>query len=100
MIEQATYTNNEGHEVQGFVLLKNVQFKHINVCANFISDDCKEGVAALLRRTNDEFGITLAGNPISKPVIEHFNKVAHDVHATRAPADGIDPQISIRRIAF
>lgn len=86
--------------MQGFVLLKNVQFKHINICANEINDDSKEGVSALLRRTNDEFGITIAGNPISKSVIEHLNKVAYDVHATRAPADGIDPQISIRRIAF
>jgi len=54
----------------------------------------------LIRRTNDDFGVTLAGNPISKNVIDGFNKVAHDVHITRAPADGIDPHISIRRVAF
>jgi len=77
-----------------------VQFKHINICANDVNDECKEAVSALLRRTNDDFGVTLAGNPITKPTIEYLNKVAHDVHATRAPADGIDPQISIRRIAF
>ena len=86
--------------MQGWVLLKNVQFKHINICANEINDECKEAVTALIRRTNDDFGITLAGNPISKNVIEGFNKVAHDVHVTRAPADGIDPNISIRRVAF
>ena len=77
-----------------------MQFKHINICANDVNDECKEAVAALLRRTNDDFGITLAGNPITKSVIDYFNKVTHDLHSTRAPADGIDPQISIRRIAF
>jgi hypothetical protein len=62
MIEQGTYLNSEGHEVQGWVLLKNMQFKHINLCANEINDECKDAVQALLKRTNDEFGVTLAGN--------------------------------------
>ena len=53
-----------------------------------------------MRRTNDDFSLTLAGNPINKNVIDAFNKAVHDVHATRAPADGIDPNISVRRIAF
>jgi hypothetical protein len=70
LIEQGTYINSEGTEVQGWVLLKNVQFKHINFCSNEINEECKEAVAALIRRTNDDFGITLAGNPISKPTIE------------------------------
>ena len=53
-----------------------------------------------MRRTNDDFSVTLAGNPINKNVMEAFNKAVHDVHASRAPADGVDPNISIRRIAF
>jgi hypothetical protein len=53
-----------------------------------------------MRRTNDDFGITLAGNPINKNVIDAFNKTVNEVHATRAPADGVDPNISVRRIAF
>ena len=72
--------NAEGAEVTGWVLLKNTQFKHVNLCANEIGDECKEGVAALLRRTQDDFGITLAGNPISKPVVETLSKVALELH--------------------
>lgn len=68
-------------------MLKNVQFKHINFCSNDINDECKDAVSALLRRTNDDFGITLAGNPILKHTIESLGKVAHDVHASRAPAE-------------
>lgn len=76
LIEQATYTNAEGQEVQGWVLLKNVQFKHVNMCANNIDEECKEAVTALLKRTNDDFGLTLAGNPIGKAVAEAFVKAA------------------------
>jgi hypothetical protein len=37
---------------------------------NEINDDIKESIVHLLRRTADDFGITLSGNPISKEVIE------------------------------
>jgi len=99
-IESATYTGADGQEVQGYVLLKNVQFKHINLCANEINDECKESVIQLMRRTNDDFSITLAGNPINKGVIDSFSKVIHEVHSARAPAEGVDPNISVRRITF
>jgi hypothetical protein len=80
LIEQGTYFNSDGQEVQGWVLLKNMQFKHINLCANDINLDCREAVSALLRRTNDDFGITLAGNNITKSVGDSLVKVAQDLH--------------------
>lgn len=45
----------------------------------------------MLRRTNDEFGITLAGNPMTKGAIELINKVAHEVHVARVGAEHVDP---------
>ena len=42
LIEQGTYVNSDGQEVQGWVLLKNMQFKHINLCANEINVDCRD----------------------------------------------------------
>jgi len=51
-------------------MLKNVQFKHINLCMNEVNDEIKEGISLLLRRTNDDFGITLSGNPISKDTVD------------------------------
>lgn len=71
-IEQSAYINADGLEVQGWVMLKNVQFKHINLCMNDINDDIKESIVALLRRTNDDFGLTLSGNPISKDAVERL----------------------------
>ena len=100
LIEQATHTNSEGQEVQGWVLLKNMQFKHINLCSNDINDDCRDSVSALIKRTNDDFGITLAGNPISKSNGEAFIKAAQDIHATRVTAENVDQSMGIRRIAL
>lgn len=107
-IEQSTYINAEGQEVQGWVMLKNVQFKHINVCMNDIGDEIKESIVALLRRTNDDFGITLSGNPLSREVIESLQRTAHEIHTNRVnsqPHDpnvnvSTDPHIGIKRIAF
>jgi hypothetical protein len=85
--------------VQGWVLLKNVQFKHVNMCANNIDEECKEAVTALLKRTNDDFGLTLAGNPIGKAVAEAFVKVAQDHHAAKA-GDNVDPQMGLKRVSL
>ena len=64
-------------------MLKNVQFKHINLCMNEITDDIKDNVNSLLKRTNDDFGITLSGNPITKESIEQLQRTAAEVHAQR-----------------
>ena len=56
--------------------MKNMQFKHINLCSNSINDECRDSVTALIKRTNDDFGITLEGNPISKSNGEAFIKAA------------------------
>lgn len=87
MIEQSSYTNSDGTEVQGWVLLKNVQFKHINMCSNDINDESKDAITALIRRTNDDFGITIAGNPITRATVDSFCKTAQTIHQTRVPAD-------------
>jgi len=68
-IEQTTSVNAEGQEVQSWVILKNIQFKHLNMCMNEVDDDCKEVISALVKRTNDDFGMTLSGNNFSKEVI-------------------------------
>jgi hypothetical protein len=69
-IEQSLIIQPDGSEQQGWVMLKNMQFKHINLCMNDINDDIKDNLAALLRRTNDDFGVTLSGNPMTRETIE------------------------------
>jgi hypothetical protein len=100
LIEQSTYVNSEGAEVQGWVLLKNMQFKHVNLCSNDINDEVKEPLAALMRRTNDDFGVTLSGNPISKAAVDHLSRAIHEAHSARVGADHVDPQMALRRLAL
>lgn len=57
-------------------------------------------MSGLLRRTNDDFGVTLAGNPIGKYTTETLVKIAQEVHAQRVGADHVDPQMGLRRVAF
>ena len=39
---------------------------------NEINDEIKETLEEVLKRTNDDFGVTLSGNPISKETIEYL----------------------------
>jgi hypothetical protein len=39
---------------------------------NDINDEIKETLAQVLRRTNDDFGVTLSGNPVSKETIDQL----------------------------
>jgi hypothetical protein len=39
---------------------------------NEINDEVKESILALIRRTNDDFGLTLSGNPISRESVERL----------------------------
>lgn len=43
-IEQVTIKNEEGQEVPSWVMLKNVQFKHINFCMNDIHDEVNDAL--------------------------------------------------------
>ena len=89
-------------------MLKNIQFKHINLCMNDINDDIKDPLANLLRRTNDEFGVTLSGNAVSKEAIDQLHRMVYELHVQRInqqPHDPntpvqIDQHIGLKRVAF
>lgn len=57
------------------------------MCSNDINDESKDAITALIRRTNDDFGITIAGNPITRATVDSFCKTAQTIHQTRVPAD-------------
>ena len=50
---------------------------------NDLNDEIRDSLAQLLRRTNDDFGVTLSGNPISKETIAYLQNVALEVHQSR-----------------
>jgi hypothetical protein len=39
---------------------------------NELNDELKEQILALLKRTNEDFGLTLAGNPIQGEIIQYL----------------------------
>ena len=47
---------------------------------NDINDDIRDALLTVLRRTNDDFGVTLSGNPLSKEAIEYLHSVLLDQH--------------------
>ena len=70
-IEQVASTDAEGTETMSWVLLRNVQYKHLNFCMNpEVDDELEEELRALLKRTNDDFGLTFSGCGLTKEVVE------------------------------
>lgn len=64
----------EQQEDGSWVIVKNGQLRHLNLCMNPIDDESAEEIADLLKRTPAEFSITLSGTQISKSVVEKIWK--------------------------
>jgi len=57
-----------------WMLVQNGQLRHLNLCMNLLDDSHKDEILALLKRTPEEFSITLSGTGFSKAVIEEIWK--------------------------
>lgn len=74
-IEQVARIGDDGNEVTSWVLLKNVQYKHLNLCMNpDIDDEIAAGLRNLMRRTGDDFGITLSGTGVTKETVDRVRE--------------------------
>lgn len=74
-IEQVAGKDEEGNEISSWVLVRNVQYKHLNFCMNpDIDDEIEDPLRNLLKRTNDDFGITLSGTAMSKETVDGLRK--------------------------
>ena len=75
---------------------------------NDINDEIKDTLAQLLKRTADDFGVTLSGNNISKETIDYLQKLAVEKHNIRIHSQNTDPNIQpqadpyigLKRITF
>jgi len=88
-----------------WVLLRNVQFKHLNLCMNEdLDDDLETELALLLSRTNDEFGVTLSGCGLTQEVVNKLRDGLVQAKAALPPGpegeDRKDQWIGHKRIAF
>ena len=62
----------EQNDDGSWVMLQNCQIRHINLCMNKIGDDSKDVILDLLKRTGQEFSITLSGTQFSREVIQEI----------------------------
>ncbi len=70
---------------------------------NDLTNEIMDEVGALLRRTPDEFGITLSGNMIEHDRILRLQEDLVDENQDKKNPDGssaMDPMIGVKRIGF
>jgi hypothetical protein len=60
----------EQQEDGSWVMVQNGHIRHLNLCMNPIGDESQDAISDLLKRTPNEFSITLSGTNFSKDVIE------------------------------
>jgi hypothetical protein len=62
----------EQEEDGSWVIVRNGQIRHINLCMNPLTDDDKDDILSLLKRTPIEFSITLSGTEFSQSTIKQI----------------------------
>lgn len=50
---------------------------------NNLNEELKDTIMTLLKRTNEDFGLTLSGNPFSREIIEHMQKQITETHMAK-----------------
>lgn len=79
-LESEIQRDENGNDVTVWYLLRNPQFKHLNLCLNQVDDDVLERVEELMTSTNDDFGLTLSGNPLSAPKVKEIQTKIEKLH--------------------
>jgi len=64
-LESEHVKDEDGNEVIQWYLLRNPQFKHLNLCLNSLDDEVLPQVEEVLMASPDDFGFTLSGNRIT-----------------------------------
>lgn len=82
-LESETEKDENGNDVTVWYLIRNPQFKHLNLCLNDIKDDALEKVEELLLNTSDEFGLTLAGNSLNAAKVKEIHGKIEKLHKKR-----------------
>lgn len=73
----------EGNEVTNWFLMRNPQFRHLNVCLNQIDDLVVPPIVDALKITPDDFCFTLSGNQISEEGQKKLHDTVRHVHKQR-----------------
>ena len=99
MIESKNQKDQDGNEVVNWFMLKNPQFRHLNLCLNNIDDTAQEEIEAALRITPDDFCFTLSGNPLSEETVVQIQKTVQQIHKQRVTEQRLsDPGAQVTEI--
>lgn len=69
-----------GAEVTNWFLVKNPQFRHLNLCLNQLDEFAVPALQQALTVTPDEFCFTLSGNPMAEENVEELEKFVKNLH--------------------
>lgn len=82
-IESKTTKDSDGQEVTNWFLIKNPQFRHLNLCLNDLDEMVLKNLEMVYSYTADDFCITLSGNPMPEETIEQLYKHIKAEHKRR-----------------
>lgn len=82
-LESEVTRDADGNESTSWYLQRCPQFKHLNLCLNRIDDSVAAKLEDVLSRTPDDFGVTLAGNPVGQPIIMKIWRTVTALHKKR-----------------
>jgi hypothetical protein len=94
-LESEQVKDEDGNEVTQWYLLRNPQFKHLNLCLNNLDDEILPQVEEVLMASPDDFGFTLSGNRITEPRVKDIHRQVEALHKKRiSEAKSSDPNTS------
>jgi hypothetical protein len=94
-LESEQVKDEDGNEVTQWYLLRNPQFKHLNLCLNNLDDEILPQVEEVLMASPDDFGFTLSGNRITEPSVKDIHRQVEALHKKRiSEAKSSDPNTS------
>ena len=106
-LESEVQKDENGVEQTVWYLLRNPQFKHLNLCLNCVSDDVLDRVDELMMNSSDDFGLTISGNPLNATRVKEIHAKIEKLHKKRhTDAAKTDPNavlvddIAQKRLAF
>ena len=82
-LESEIQKDENGTDVTVWFLIRNPQFKHLNLCLNQLDDDILDRVDELMINSVDDFGLTLSGNQLNAARIKDIHGKIEKLHKRR-----------------
>lgn len=93
-LESEVHRDESGADVTVWYMVRNPQFKHLNLCLNQIDDSIMDRIEEVLMNTSDDFGITMSGNPITASRVKDLHAKIERLHKKRyQEALRVDPSV-------